>query len=599
MTAWATRPTRVEATHRAVTKMSQRDPSQDMASDHIGPYRVGARLAKGGMGEVYRGHDERLDRPVALKRISAANAGSARLRERFRREAKIVARLNHPSIVQVFDWLEEQGENWLVMELVDGASLREVASQGTLSMRQLVVCALGIAQGLEAAHRAGIIHRDLKLSNVMLTEEGVKILDFGIAKSLRRSNRDDMTTLTEEGVVMGSLSSMSPEQALGQRVDHRSDLFSLGSVIYELLAGRAPFKAKNASETLIRIYSWEHLPVEECNPEVPYRLCRLVDRLLEKEPANRPVDASEVVLELEEVATDLGGLSSRIFKVPAAQPGYAPDPHTEDLSPAALEATLPNGLPTLSTKVEIGARPAEDAAAEGRSGLRPAALGLAAAAVLSALALLFFGPGLFSSGPSAPQASGVAPAGAAAAADNAAAAPLAARRLAVVPFENRTGQTELDVFGLIIADWLSRGLEERVELVPLEVAARAARDPATDGAAQVPADVARGIAADFVISGAYYRSDEELILRSQIHGRSAGRVVASSEALRIPADDPIAGLAILEQALEPQVAELFDLPPAQTVPAGRAAPLDFGEYASYVEQLESSWQQTRTDAGDE
>ena len=234
----------------------------------------------------------------------------------------MAARLNHSSIVQVFDWLEEHGENWLVMELVDGVSLSEVSLQGTLSLRQQVACALGIAQGLEAAHRAGIIHRDLKLSNVMLTGDGVKILDFGIAKFLSDNDRDKMATLTQEGVVMGSLSSMSPEQALGQKVDHRSDLFSLGSLIYELLTGTPPFKAKNASETLIRIYSWEHLPIEERNTAVPYQLCRLVDRLLEKEPANRPLEVSLVVHELEEVASDLGGLSSRVFKAgPELAPG--------------------------------------------------------------------------------------------------------------------------------------------------------------------------------------------------------------------------------------------------------------------------------------
>ena len=579
--------------------MSDQDPGHEFTLDRIGPYRLEAKLAKGGMGEIYRGHDERLDRPVALKRISAANAGSERLRERFRREAKMVARLSHPSIVQVFDWLEERGENWLVMELVDGVSLREVASEGSLSMRQLVVCALGIAQGLEAAHRAGIIHRDLKLSNVMLTEEGVKILDFGIAKSLRRTSRDDMATLTEEGVVMGSLSSMSPEQALGQRVDHRSDLFSLGSVIYELLAGRAPFKAKNASETLIRIYSWEHLPVEECNPEVPYRLCRLVDRLLEKEPANRPVDASEVVLELEEVATELGGLSSRIFKVSASS--HAAEEATRDLSPAALEATLPNGLPIESTKGEASPSAGLPVEKEGptasqQSMARRSRRLVAQRPVIGALVTLaivalvvgwqFLAPR--SPPPETVATSQPADAQSPSTGDESAAASTQAeapRRLAILPFANRTGQSELDAFGLIIADWLTKGLADRVEVIPLEITARAAaRDD------EVPLSrLGKEIGAAFVISGAFYRSPEELILRAQIHDSEADKVVRSSEALRIPAADVVAGLPLLEDVLGTEVAILFGLP-AAVATGSRAGPLDFDEYRAYVERLQATWQ---------
>ncbi|MEO1366235.1 MAG: serine/threonine-protein kinase, partial [Acidobacteriota bacterium] len=292
--------------------MSEPETPQDFGGrdfpERIGPYRLEERLGKGGMGEVYRGYDERLGRPVALKRVLASNASNERIRERFRREARTVARLNHPSIVQVFDWVEQEDERWLVMELIEGVPLNEVVYRGDLTMPQLVACSLGIAEGLEAAHRAGIIHRDLKLSNVMLTSDGVKILDFGIAKVTQGPDGDPLVTLTQSGAVMGSLSAMSPEQALGQKVDHRSDLFSLGSMLYELLTGTAPFKGRNTSETLIRIYSWEHLPIEERNAEVPSRFCRLVDRLLEKEPENRPLHATEVVKVLEDVA-ELGGRS--------------------------------------------------------------------------------------------------------------------------------------------------------------------------------------------------------------------------------------------------------------------------------------------------
>ncbi|MEM7350280.1 MAG: serine/threonine-protein kinase, partial [Acidobacteriota bacterium] len=273
--------------------------SSDTLPDLIGPYRVTGRLGRGGMGEVLRGYDDRLDRPVALKRVRAAGRDPAKARQRFQREAKIVARLSHPAIVQVYDWEEAEGNDWLVMELIDGRSLEAVLADGPLPPGRAAAIAQQIAAGLAVAHEAGLVHRDLKPANVMVAagSEGrdeIKILDFGLAKRVELEPPDDSqaatpSTLTEAGQVVGTTASMSPEQTLGWPVDHRSDLFSLGILLYEMLSGVSPFKAEGALHTLNRICSVRETPLRRLDARIPAELADLVGRLLEKEPARRPV----------------------------------------------------------------------------------------------------------------------------------------------------------------------------------------------------------------------------------------------------------------------------------------------------------------------
>ncbi|MEM1182549.1 MAG: protein kinase, partial [Acidobacteriota bacterium] len=598
--------------------MSEPTPPETLRGnfpERIGPYRLEGRLGKGGMGEVYRGYDERLGRPVAMKRVLASNASNDRIRERFRREARTVARLNHPSIVQVFDWVEQDDENWLVMELIEGVPLNEVVHLGDLSMRQLVACSLGIAEGLEAAHRAGIIHRDLKLSNVMLTEDGVKILDFGIAKVTRSPDGDPLVTLTQSGAVMGSLSAMSPEQALGQKVDHRSDLFSLGSLLYELLTGTAPFRGRNTSETLIRIYSWEHLPIEDRNAEVPSRFCRLVDRLLEKEPENRPLDASAVVQVLEDVAADLGGRSSRMFK---AHTELADDVAADE----AMEATLPEGLATrrtdeLTEVVSPAPAPSTAMPSQGDSAsLEPApsqasassppspnrraagagqspqatspvpaklAYFLATAALVAAAVWWFRTPS------TPPQPAGEATSTEAATA--AGAGQIRTDRIAVLPFENRTGDPAFDSLGLIIADWLTQGLSRSgtLEVVATDLAARSVRYATQEGGGALELDVvADDTRAGTLVSGAYYASGDELIVRGQITDTVEDRVISPLEPLRMPRKEPVGRLGILEEATRAKVAAAFD---QQLATLGQLAnaPPTYEAYEAYVQGMERFW----------
>ncbi len=261
----------------------------------IGPYRIRALLGAGGMGEVYRGHDSRLDRAVALKRVHPDSVNAERSRARFRREARLAARLNHPACVQIFDVVEYEGDDWLVMELIRGETLADTVRDRALAPNRVIEIGAEIAEGLAAAHEAGLVHRDLKLSNVMLTTTGeVKILDFGIAKQLTDGGGASVTTVSTTGVVIGTVSAMSPEQATGKEVDHRSDLFSLGSLLYQMLTGVAPFGGGNAYETVSRICLEKEVPAHVRRPAVPIEASRLVGRLLEKEPARRPQSAAEV-----------------------------------------------------------------------------------------------------------------------------------------------------------------------------------------------------------------------------------------------------------------------------------------------------------------
>jgi tetratricopeptide (TPR) repeat protein/tRNA A-37 threonylcarbamoyl transferase component Bud32 len=256
----------------------------------IGPYTLETRLGAGGMGEVYQAYDKRLDRWVAIKLIRPEHVENATARERFRREARAAARLSHPSIVQIYDIVESDESDAIVLELVEGEPLSRRIARGPLPVEEAVRFGRQIAEGLAAAHARGLVHRDLKSENVMVTLEGqAKILDFGLAKRL-----EGETSLTEDQRVLGTFRSMSPEQARGLPVDHRSDLFSLGILLYEMLAGKSPFDGGSTLETLTRICSHRQTSLREIDAAIPEPVSRLVDRLLEKDALLRPYDAREV-----------------------------------------------------------------------------------------------------------------------------------------------------------------------------------------------------------------------------------------------------------------------------------------------------------------
>ncbi|MCG8420532.1 MAG: protein kinase [Proteobacteria bacterium] len=263
-------------------------------------YRIVRRLGAGGMGEVYLGHDESLDRPVAIKRLHGDHALSGELRERFHREAKVAARLNHPAIVHVYDLVHGNDADCIVMEYVEGENLRQYLDSHHPSMAEVIRIAQQVAAGMAEAHDRDIVHRDLKSENILIASDGrVKITDFGIAKVLGSD------TLTADGAVLGTYRAMSPEQAAGKPVDQRSDLFSFGVLLYEALSGVTPFAADNPLVMVEQIVNEDPVAIEQRVAGVPDVLARLVEQLLRKMPALRPRNFREVAGVLAELGEQL------------------------------------------------------------------------------------------------------------------------------------------------------------------------------------------------------------------------------------------------------------------------------------------------------
>ncbi|MGB6251454.1 MAG: serine/threonine-protein kinase, partial [Terriglobales bacterium] len=225
----------------------------------LGPYEIQSLIGSGGMGEVYRAHDSRLNRTVAIKVLPTSYSADAERLQRFVQEARAAAALNHPNILSIFDIGEASGAPYIVSELLEGQTLRERIRSGPLSSRKAIDYALQVARGLAAAHEKGIVHRDLKPENLFLThDDRVKILDFGLAKLTRPENEAgaDAATVqvnTEPGQIMGTAGYMSPEQVRGKPADHRSDIFSFGSILYEMLSGQRAFRGESPAETMSAI----------------------------------------------------------------------------------------------------------------------------------------------------------------------------------------------------------------------------------------------------------------------------------------------------------------------------------------------------------
>jgi len=277
---------------------------QDLIGRTLGHYHVVEKIGAGGMGEVYRAHDERLDRDVAIKVIHEAVAQDPERLRRFEREAKAVARLAHPNILEIWDFGSENGVSYAVTELLEGETLRELISKEGLTAGKAVEHARVIADGLAAAHDKGIIHRDIKPENVFLTLDGrIKILDFGLAKLMlpeQDSSAESPTATldTAPGSLIGTVAYMAPEQVQGQPADHRSDIFSLGVVVYEMLAGHRPFGGSTTVETAAAILKEDPEAIATASPNVPASLAAVVLKCLEKRPEDRFSSAHDLSLTL-------------------------------------------------------------------------------------------------------------------------------------------------------------------------------------------------------------------------------------------------------------------------------------------------------------
>ena len=266
------------------------------AGDRLGPYEIEGVLGAGGMGQVFRARDPRLDRSVAIKMILPDVAADADRLRRFEQEARACGSLSHPNVVAVYDVGSHDGGPYLVTELLEGETLRQRLGGGPMPVRKAADVAVQVARGLSAAHERGIVHRDLKPENVFLTKDGVvKILDFGLARLERRIDESrshtTLTAATGSGIVVGTVGYMSPEQVRGEAVDHRSDIFAFGALFYEMLAGRRAFPGATSVEALHAIL-YDDPPEFPTTTTVPPSLDRVVRHCLEKKPEDRvPVDA--------------------------------------------------------------------------------------------------------------------------------------------------------------------------------------------------------------------------------------------------------------------------------------------------------------------
>jgi len=311
------------------------------AGDQLGPYKILASIGAGGMGEVYRAQDAKLGRDVALKVLPAEMAHDPERLARFHREAKALAQLDHPNIVTIHSVEECNGVHFLTMQLVEGRSLDRVIPASGLPLEQIVEIARALGDALAVAHDKGIVHRDLKPGNVMVTNEGhVKVLDFGLAKDVRAANGGDLTltsdSQTQIGVVMGTPAYMSPEQAAGRLLDHRTDIFSLGVVLHEMATGRRPFEGTSSAELVSAILRDTPPSVTDARPDLPSDLARIIRRCLEKDPSHRVQTARDVSNEFRDLARQTSQRlaaattsTSSSHAVPTADSGI---PHADEVS---------------------------------------------------------------------------------------------------------------------------------------------------------------------------------------------------------------------------------------------------------------------------
>jgi serine/threonine protein kinase len=282
----------------------------------LGPYEIQSPLGAGGMGEVYRARDVRLDRTVAIKVLASHLSSSPELKQRMEREARSISSLNHPHICHLYDVGSQDGTDYLVMEFLEGETLAQRLRKGALPLNEILKIGIAVAEALAVAHRQGIVHRDLKPGNIMLTKGGAKLMDFGLAKSAgaglgsassapllsaarTMSQASPVSPLTMAGTMIGTIQYMSPEQIEGKEADARSDLFALGAVLYEMVTGARPFEGKSQISVASAILEKEPEPISVAQPLAPPAFERVVTACLAKSPEERFQAAQDVALQLK------------------------------------------------------------------------------------------------------------------------------------------------------------------------------------------------------------------------------------------------------------------------------------------------------------
>jgi len=313
-----------------------------MVGKKVNQYQFLEKLGEGGMGAIYKAQDTRLNRFVAIKVLSASATGSPERRRRFIQEAQAASALNHPNIITIHDIISEGDAEFMVMEYVQGKTLADLVPKGGLRVPQVLKLALQMTDALQTAHSARIVHRDLKPGNIMVTESGlVKVLDFGLAKLTDNSPLTNTTTapddatrtigeapLTVEGSIIGTVSYMSPEQAQGQKIDSRSDVFSLGLVLYEMVTGTRAFSGDSALSTLSAILRDDPRPIPEITPDVPQQFEELINLCVRKSPDDRYQNMRDVFAAISalKIDSDSGILYRANMTAAMKAPGAAAAP---------------------------------------------------------------------------------------------------------------------------------------------------------------------------------------------------------------------------------------------------------------------------------
>ncbi|MHC4569093.1 MAG: protein kinase domain-containing protein, partial [Planctomycetota bacterium] len=286
--------------------------AHDLTGRKVGAFEIIEIIGRGGMGVVYLAHDTRLDRPVAIKSMPVELLGDSTARMRFRREAKLLASLNHPNIAVIHEIIEQdESAGYLVLEYVPGETLAQHIAREPPNLEHALSIGRQIAEAISAAHEKGVVHRDLKPGNIKITPDGrIKVLDFGLAKISESEAITEGTTVTQPGHIIGTPAYMSPEQARGKPTDTRSDIWSFGCVLYQMLTGKAPFEGETVSDTLVRLL--EHEPDWHALPRTtPANIQVLLHRCLEKDPHRRFRDMGDISITLEDTATELQHLALR------------------------------------------------------------------------------------------------------------------------------------------------------------------------------------------------------------------------------------------------------------------------------------------------
>src|ERR1700726_3656004 len=286
-----------------------------LSGKRLGPYEILSGIGAGGMGEVYRAKDTRLNRIVAIKVLPSHLADSPELRERFEREARTIASLNHPHICTLYDVGHQDGTDYLVMEYLEGETLAQRLLKGPLPLDQVLQYAIEITDALDKAHRKGVTHRDLKPGNIMLTKSGTKLLDFGLAKLKQEVAPANVQLsqlptandpLTAQGTIVGTLQYMAPEQVEGGEVDARTDIFAFGAVAYEMATGKRAFEGKSQASLIAAILEREPPPMSSLQPMTPPALDRVVKKCLRKDRDDRWQSARDITDELKWIAESGG-----------------------------------------------------------------------------------------------------------------------------------------------------------------------------------------------------------------------------------------------------------------------------------------------------